>query len=285
MANIRHNLKNLLLKGKSFTSTINSSKENILNGVLDKRGWQSVSGGLGDNPAGTFLTAAGISDPTISAAIYTLVDDLNGYGLWSKMKAIYPMVGGTATSHSYNLKDTTKFQITWYGGLTHDSNGVTGNGSNGFGRLNTTTVAGILGSPTNFGFGSYITNNTNGFGPDIGIYDIHTFYRNAGNTYERGLSVASQNYATTDSRAFFHRYNSSGVSSAFYNSTKKLTGTGITSFINGPDYWYLLAIPGWPGYSDKRIAFNFVSEYLTDTEASNLYTAIQKFQTTLSRQV
>jgi len=283
MANIRHNLKNLLLKGKSFVSVINSSKENILNGNLDKRGWQSVSAGGSDDFAGIFLSATGITDPTITSAVYTLVNDLNGYGLWSKMKAIYPMVGGNATAHSYNLKDTTKFQITWYGGLTHDSNGVTGNGSNGFGRLNTTTISGILGSPTNFGFGSYITTNTDTNGPDIGIYDIHTFYRNSSNTYERGLSVASQNYATTDSRAFFHRYNSSGVSSAFYNSTKKLTGTGITTFGSPNDYWYLLGITGWPGYSNKRFSFNFVSEYLNDTEAANLYTSIQKFQTTLNR--
>jgi hypothetical protein len=39
-----------------------------------------------------FITATGITQPTQSAALETLVSDLKSYGLWSKMKAIYPMV-------------------------------------------------------------------------------------------------------------------------------------------------------------------------------------------------
>ena len=107
---------------------------------------------FGGGPADAFIKAAGITDSTQQTAIKTLVNDLNGYGLWSKMKAIYPMVGGTATSHSYNLKDTTKFQITWNGGLTHDSNGVTGNGTNGYGNLNLNPRTHLS---TQFSFGTY----------------------------------------------------------------------------------------------------------------------------------
>jgi len=67
---------------------------------------QMMAGGLGLDPdALAFLTAAGITDATITAAIDTLVLDLKGYGIWTKMKAIYPFVGGTATTHKYNLKD------------------------------------------------------------------------------------------------------------------------------------------------------------------------------------
>jgi hypothetical protein len=41
-----------------------------------------------------------------------------------------------------------------------------------------------------------------------------------------------------------------------------------------------------PGaYSNKQCAFASIGEGLTDTEAANFYTAVQAFQTTLSRQV
>jgi len=38
-------------------------------------------------------------------------------------------------------------------------------------------------------------------------------------------------------------------------------------------------------YSNRNIAFASIGDGITDTEASNFYTAVQAFQTTLSRQV
>jgi hypothetical protein len=38
-------------------------------------------------------------------------------------------------------------------------------------------------------------------------------------------------------------------------------------------------------YTTKECAFASIGDGLTDTEASNFYTAVQAFQTTLSRQV
>ena len=58
-----------------------------------------------DPDAQAFLTAAGITDATITSAINTLVVDLKGYNIWTKMKAVYPFVGGTAAAHKFNLKN------------------------------------------------------------------------------------------------------------------------------------------------------------------------------------
>ena len=89
-----------------------------------------------DPDAQAFITAAGITDPTQQSAINTLVLDMKGYGIWTKMKAIYPFVGGTATTHKYNLKDPqdldAAFRLVFFGGWTHSSNGVQGNGTNGY---------------------------------------------------------------------------------------------------------------------------------------------------------
>jgi hypothetical protein len=77
-------------------------------GADNEIGWGSVysvsSAGLTDivgvapvdADAQAFITAAAITDPTQQAAINTLVVDLKGYNVWSKMKAIYPFLGSTA---------------------------------------------------------------------------------------------------------------------------------------------------------------------------------------------
>jgi hypothetical protein len=56
-----------------------------------------------------FITATGITQPTQSAALETLVSDLKSYGLWSKMKAIYPMV----TDKNNRFAQSEDFSLTW----------------------------------------------------------------------------------------------------------------------------------------------------------------------------
>jgi hypothetical protein len=56
-----------------------------------------------------FITATGITEPTQSAALETLVSDLKSYGLWSKMKAIYPMV----TDRNNRFAQSEDFSLTW----------------------------------------------------------------------------------------------------------------------------------------------------------------------------
>lgn len=57
-----------------------------------------------------FTTATGITQPTQSAALETLVSDLKSYGLWSKMKAIYPMV----TDKNNRLSDSQTLTNNWF---------------------------------------------------------------------------------------------------------------------------------------------------------------------------
>ena len=50
----------------------------------------------------SFITATGITQPTQSAALETLVSDLKSYGLWNKMKAIYPMITDKNNRFAYS---------------------------------------------------------------------------------------------------------------------------------------------------------------------------------------
>ena len=76
-----------------------------------------------DPDAESFLTAAAITDPIISGAINTLVVQMKADNIWTKMKAIYPFVGGTASTHKWNLKDPrdldAAFRLQFFGGWTH----------------------------------------------------------------------------------------------------------------------------------------------------------------------
>ena len=98
--------------------------------------WQQTSSGPPDPDVAAFLTATGITDATTSTAIDNLVLDLKGYGIWTKIKAIYPFVGGTATTHKFNLKDpqdtNAAFRLSFVGGWTHSANGALPNGTNAY---------------------------------------------------------------------------------------------------------------------------------------------------------
>jgi hypothetical protein len=82
-----------------------------------------------DPDAQDFFTRASITDSAQKLAVHQLVLDAKAHGWWANCDAVYPFVGGTASSHSHNLKSSS-YQITWTGTLTHD---VTGDGSTGYG--------------------------------------------------------------------------------------------------------------------------------------------------------
>lgn len=46
----------------------------------------------------------------VEESINELVKDLKSNNLWDKMKAIYPFVGGTVSSHRFNLKAIPKWR-------------------------------------------------------------------------------------------------------------------------------------------------------------------------------
>jgi len=69
-------------------------------------------------------------------ALDFLVNGLKDIGIWSKIKALYPMIGGTAYKHKFNLKDPrdldAAFRLSFNGGWTHSSTGALPNGTTGY---------------------------------------------------------------------------------------------------------------------------------------------------------
>ena len=246
-----------------------------------------------DADAQAFITAANITDSTQQTAINTLVTDLKSNNLWTKMKALYPMVGGTATSHSYNLKNPSQFQITWNGGLTHDSNGVTGNGTNGYGNLNLNPRANLT---TQYSFGTYCrVNNGNANQFDFGSTD-QAGYNNycsisqfASLLYNHFVPANGISISNTTTNAFFHvGLDTSNNLFSFKNTTllKSQTPASIGTAPSKNTYLFGYNNNGTAMlFSARPSSLFFICENITQAENTTIYNIIQNYQTILSRNI
>ena len=248
-----------------------------------------------DADAQAFITAAAITDNTQQNAINTLVLDLKGYSIWTKFKAIYPIVGGSASQHKFNLKDPrdldAAFRLTFATGWTHSANGMTPLLTFADTKLIPSTA--IFGSNQNIHLSYYSRSNT------AGGYELGNSLSGAGNSF--GLI---SKYSNNNIYAFFGAFNNiavpTGLGFAISNSTSAgvkaikngvVVRTGAVASVNLASFTrstYLGAdnrIGVASEFSTKQCAFASIGEGLTDAEAANFYTAVQAFNTTLSRNV
>jgi hypothetical protein len=251
-----------------------------------------------DADALAFITAAAITDNTQKLAIDTLVKDLKSNGIWAKCYAIYPFVGDTAFTHKFNLKDprdlNAAFRLTFNGGVYHSSNGIQGNGVNG--EANTWFDTQIAGFTNNNHITTYILSDIDESAVDMGFYTP---------TYQTGLHILSKTnnisyffnyinssystFSNTDARGFYiNSRTSNSLSKVYKNELLKNTITGTTSLSFIQTYLRICARGnesyGVEDYSSKKIGFASIGTGLTDAQALNYYTAVQKFQTSLGRQ-
>lgn len=244
-----------------------------------------------DADAQAFLTAAAITDPTISGAINTLVVQMKADNIWSKMKAIYPMVGGTASTHKFNLKDPrdldAAFRLVFNGGWTHSNNGATPNGTNGW--ANTYYNPSINGLLNSAHLSFYSRTQSTG-GVDMGVWDGSSahwlnFNHDSGKfNLNAHFAITITGLANTLGMLIAQRTSSTSIN-RFANLTKTTVASNSST---RPNINIALSarMDGSPTlYSSRQCAFSTIGEGLTDTEAANLYTRVQAFNTALSRQV
>lgn len=256
-------------------------------GILARSG----SGGGIDPDAQAFITAAAITDPTQQAAINQLVVDLKADGLWTKMKAIYPFVGGTATTHKWNLVNpldtNAAFRLVFNGGWTHSSNGALPNGTNGWG--NTYLISqGTLGLNSTH-VSVYSRTNVDRNAPSIGNVtggasaEVSMWLRSGGSAFLRVNNPTSSTTASTDSRGLFigNRNSSTqinlsirGTQTTFNQNSNSLLTTVMQLGGVNPNF-----------FDTKELAFASIGDGLTAQNMTDLTTAVNTFQTALSRNV
>lgn len=256
-----------------------------------------------DADAQAFITATGITNTTQKNAINTLVMYLKYYGIWSKTKAIYPMVGGTATTHKYNLKDPrdldAAFRLTFNGGGTHSENGYLPNGTTGYANTYLNPVAQSLTSADAHLSYYARTAATTADPAEIGNYTNFTTGFVLQSIGERVFSSQNRFFFGYPFRAFqtvttaatgFMLGSSSGNSrrDIYNNGTSVGNNTSIDTATLGNYNLYLgcgnIGGTSTASFSDAQCAFASIGNQLTSTEVANFYTAVQAFNTILGRQ-
>ena len=236
-----------------------------------------------------FSTATGITDATILGALNTFDLGLISNGLDSKMKAVYPFVGTTATTQKFNFMNAvdsnTAFRLQFNGGITHSSNGILFGGVNGY--ANTFLSPSITLSLNNTHVSLYSrTDNVKQIfdiqstTPSLGIamWGANTFYNVNQNTAYSVIADAN----TTGFRLITRI--SSTVEKLFKNNTLLSTSTVNSNDISTGQIDIGRFYQGGY-YSNRNYAFISIGNGLTDGEATIFYNLVQAMQTTLSRQV
>lgn len=245
-----------------------------------------------DPDAIAFLGAAGLTDAATRYAINDLVTGLKLNGLWTKMNAIYPFAGSTATTQKWNLKDpqdtNAAFRLSFIGGWTHTSAGATPNGTNGYANTFLTPSTTLSVNSTHLSV--YLSTNNATISPDpveIGCFQSVTqalliqqgiaatlTTRNLGGvvqgaqTNRLGFGISSKTSSTVTT------VYKNGVFVASGNSGGSLPTieVAIATLVGGSVHW-----------ANNTTAFASIGSGLTDSEALTFTSLVQRYQTALSR--
>lgn len=241
-----------------------------------------------DADAAAYFAAASITDTTQKSAWNQAVIDLKAASLWTKLVRVYPLMGGDATKHSFCAKSLT--QITWSGTVTHNANGITGDGSTGYGD---TGLAGTSTTANDVAFGIYSRTNiaensrdiasSNGIGNNTCL-GIWTEYSDNNSYFDNDVTARITVATGTSLGLILDSRTASNDHRAFRNGSQIGSTSTVAQGSRSANNFLLLSEQGG-AFSSRNLALAFVSAGLTPTNVANLYTAIQTFQTTLGRNV
>lgn len=241
-----------------------------------------------DSDAQTFITNALITDATQQEAVNDFVTDAKLLGIWNDLETIYPFIGGAATPHRYNIK-TGAADGTFYGGVTHNSDGVTFNGTTGYFDTGWSTNAGNLydrhysqyvASQTSNGSWTGSFDGVNVFGMRIDSGRTLSFC-GFNNLTEGVISVnidrSAVSCVTIDSNLVGKLYNNGSLIST--NSTAiGATPTAYTVFVGALNSSGSAAF-----FQDSNVRFVTTGKKLDATKQVQLNSLVRKFNATISR--
>lgn len=267
-----------------------------------------------DPDVSSFLSVTNLTssiNSTIHLALNQLVFSLKQYGLWNKMVAIYPFIGGTATTHQYNLRNTASFTVSFVNSPTHNALGVTCNGTNQY--IDTTLIPSQSLSSPDVHFSIYLNDRTKSGGglcgsdsppvpPDVtGPYLLIVPFSNttlnynycAATVYNASANIRNAHVSVTNPNGF-----SCGsrvqTSITYAQRDRKIDGrTNILDPVNSyrarPSTPIALMARRTSGiyanYINNTIAWSSIGYGLTPSDMLALYEIVQKYQVLLRRAV
>lgn len=246
-----------------------------------------------------FLAATGITDTTIANALNTMDLALIANGLDTKMKALYPFVGGTATTHKFNFMNPADtdaaFRLTFAGGWTHSATGAKPNGTTGYADTHiipttnlslNNTHASYYSRTIDSGSKTFLGASTNAFLNRIVV--LPKF--GDGNYYSDHYQYTTSRiaYANTSTDAFFLDNRETSTShTAYRNLVLKSTNVGVAGSM--PNVGIYLGATNEVGVASSfgayECALSSIGDGLTPTNASDFYTLVQNLQIALARNI
>lgn len=247
-----------------------------------------------------YKNKSGVSDGVIIPFVNTYVTELKAAGLWSKFYAIYPFLGGTSSTSSYNLKDADYYQVSWAGGMTYGTLGVDFNGTSGFGDTNfdfsalSSTIenihisfytadanAGLANVP--MGVGSTAADDRIRIAFDVTTNNYYAdFWSNAsivGRVLVSGLGAPGGHYLATRLSNADARVYLDGVLQASNTSTTDISDVPTDTFYIGATNVAGVA----SGFTTKTFGLSTIGMHLTAGEVTSFQTITDKFLTSLGR--
>jgi hypothetical protein len=259
----------------------------------------------GTNEARLYLEAVvqaggtGIT-PTVSACTITLFNQIFSNGLWNKIQAFYPMLGGNSNGTKFNAKNpldtNAAYRLQFNGGWTFSSNGIISNGTTAY--ADTFLSGGTIGSLNNH-MGVYLQNVNNAGSKTwigasapggTGSYFImatdgtpRIFYGNKVNggitTFTTTTGSQGFNIITALQQTNGQRYFRNGVIqySGSATNTESITSSVTIAALNNSG--------SIVQYYDNTYSYVTIGSGLTDTEAINYTNIVNTFNECLGRNV
>ncbi len=245
-----------------------------------------------DVDAKAFIDAAGITDYNQKIAVNKLVQDLKANSLWNKFDCLYPMVGGDATKHSFNLKNPLRYNLTFFGGWVHSNTGALPNGTNGYAN---TSFSGNLLEQNSVHLSYYSRTTSAGTPVEMGLGDGgNSPYVALWSCFDGICRISVNNIGATEgvnivSKTFFiTSRTANNVIKAFLNSVMLFTSAILSNVVINRNIFigsYVLSdgITA-ANFTNRECALASIGKGFSDAEVTLYNTAVTTFQTTLGRQ-
>ena len=245
-----------------------------------------------------FATATGITDTTILGALNTFDLGLISNSLDTKMKAIYPFVGGTSTTQKFNFMDArdlnAAFRLQFSGGGTFSATGYKPNGTNAYadtffkpitnGSLTANNNHIAIYSRTSAG-SDYYNAGAETF-PAANALNIFVNRTDGSAGYDSGTYTLNRNsYSNGDGKGYYLGTVNSDLSSRAYKNGILKNTTSITNMALTDVNVYLATTNPINLYTSQEMALFHIGTGLSSADCISLSTLVQNLQTSLGRQV
>ena len=246
--------------------------------------------------ASSFIAAASIFDSAHQSAIYKLVADLKSAGIWTKLKAVYPMIGGTEDAHKFNLKDPRDaddaYRLTFGGNWSHSTSGALPDGSTAYANTHLNPERALNRNEGSLSYYSRTNSADSAVRVEIGCLNKGSFLIQV--NYSGNFCAVSQGnggnvdfMANANSSGFFQSVRT-GAATTFIQRNANQTAFTNRGYVAADAFVFLGAWATGDGeaqyFSNRECSFASIGNSLTTAEAAMFYTIVRAFQTSVGRQ-